>query len=76
MLCFLLQCTEVCLADGSTVSGLLVVDKVNYSYFFCNVGSSLRRDGYLSVLQDRVLMETVGAVQELKEIVVSHTIAS
>ena len=53
-----------------------MVDKVNYSYFFCNVGSSLRRDGYLSVLQDRVLMETVGAVQELKEIVVSHTIAS
>ena len=27
------------------------------------------------VLQDRVLMETVGAVQELKQIVVSHTIA-
>ena len=42
----------------------------------CTFATSLRQDGYLSVLQDRVLMETVGAVQELKQIVVSHAIAS
>lgn len=67
-----LQTTDIALADGSTVSKLLVIDKVyRLSIYYCisKLGTEDTHQVHASLCpQDRVLMETIGAVQQLKRI--------